>query len=432
MKEFLNQPELEKYTRTYNPGDYLFRENDDSQDLYILVSGHLDVFKGDNSISDLSEPGTMLGEMSFLLRSKRTATIVARDTVTVIRIPSEEVTNFLEEFPAIAQKITSMLARRLNETTNVMHGLKEFCDQLPDAVIMTDKNQKILAWNTAAERLYGRSWTQMRSRSIDEIYDNQGVYKQFMAELAATKSVKEKILKINHPIEHWKFVSISTTVLLDGNHDTRGYLFIGRDVTKTHTMSQKQKKVVNFLLPIALLIIIPLVFQLWKNYLHQPEIISTQAEQIGFQSRITRDYLGLSLLLSNPLIEGDRSRSTALMEEYFALHDPGRFAITGILLLDKDNRIVNIYSKEIGSSPFALRDTEYAGVKFKSTTDQEERCATVFLISRNQVGGNEGVDLAFDLEKENEDIGRLIFQLDMKILQEEYHINVNDLAAIRY
>ncbi|NIV69204.1 MAG: PAS domain-containing protein, partial [Phycisphaerae bacterium] len=52
----------------------------------------------------------------------------------------------------------------------MLYGLKEVSDQLPDAVIVTDKAGRILVWNAAAERVYGRDWPQMRNAKIDEIY----------------------------------------------------------------------------------------------------------------------------------------------------------------------------------------------------------------------------------------------------------------------
>ncbi len=432
MKEYLKQPALNKYSTSYQAGEFLFREGEDSQDLYILVSGDLDVFKGEEHISEITEPGTLFGEMSFLLRSKRTATISARNIVTVIRLPSGEVNAFLDEFPAIAREITSILARRLDETTNVMHGLKEFCNHLPDAVIMTDKEQKILAWNKPAEKLYGRAWSQMKNKSIDEIYDNQAAYKQFMAELNSNKTVKEQILKINHPFEEWKFVSTSTTILYDHNHQARGYLFLGRDVTRSHGFKRKQQMTRKFIYSLLLITLITsglffVKMQVLKDQRHE----ATQVQK-PFTSRIARDSMGLSLVLSRPLGEGDIETSTRVMDDYFAYQNPGDFGIIGLLLLDKDNRIVNAYTPESLQSPFEIRGTAYSGSRFHTESGPEESRGTVYLVSRGPESQTEGADLSFDITRGGEHLGSLIFQLDMEKIDKQYDIGIKTLSELDF
>ncbi|MEA2083378.1 MAG: PAS domain-containing protein [Thermodesulfobacteriota bacterium] len=139
----------------------------------------------------------------------------------VIRVPGDEIGSFIDRFPAIAPEITRRLAMRLRDTTRVMHGFKEFCDRMPDAVIMTDKERRILAWNRTAEKLYGRTWTQMRHKSLDQIYEDQASYQQFIAELEAARTVREKPLKIHHPQESWRFVSTSTTMLYDDSRNVQ-------------------------------------------------------------------------------------------------------------------------------------------------------------------------------------------------------------------
>ena len=46
LDEVINDPDLEKYISTFQAGETIFLEGDHSQDLYILVSGELDILKG--------------------------------------------------------------------------------------------------------------------------------------------------------------------------------------------------------------------------------------------------------------------------------------------------------------------------------------------------------------------------------------------------
>ena len=169
---------LNKYLTSFEKGKVIFFEGDDTQDLFILVSGHIDILKGKKKIVEITEKGSLFGEMSFLLGTKRTASVKATNDVKTIRIPKQEIATFLHEFPDVAREITKLLAQRLDKTNQVLYGLKEFCDQLPDAVIATDKEGKIITWNSAAEKLYGRTWDQMCNKSVEKIYEAPKVYQK--------------------------------------------------------------------------------------------------------------------------------------------------------------------------------------------------------------------------------------------------------------
>ena len=158
LDNIINNPDLAKYIASFKPEQTIFLEGDDSQDLYVLVSGWVDIYKGDKKIREVTIKGAFFGEMSFFLGSKRTASVKAKIDVKVIRIPKDEISQFLQDHPNAAKEITKRLAHWLDETTLIVHGLKAFCDQLPDAVIVTDSNGKMLAWNSTAEKLYGRDW----------------------------------------------------------------------------------------------------------------------------------------------------------------------------------------------------------------------------------------------------------------------------------
>jgi CRP-like cAMP-binding protein len=170
IDEIINNPDLAKYLIPFTSGQTIFLEGDDSQDLYILVAGQVEIFKGDKKIRDITQEGSVFGEVSFFLGDRRTASVKAKTEVEVICIPKEEIKLFLEECPSAGSEIIRRLSQWLTEATQMLYGLKELCDQLPDAVIMTDKEGRILVWNAAAEKLYGRDWPQMRDTNVDEIY----------------------------------------------------------------------------------------------------------------------------------------------------------------------------------------------------------------------------------------------------------------------
>jgi PAS domain S-box-containing protein len=243
--KIINNAEIKKYYTYFNQGDTIFFEGDNSQDLFILVSGELDVFKGNKHITKITKQGAPFGEITFFFNTERTATVKALNSVTAIQIPKNEISVFLHEFPTISWEITILLAQRLDKTSRILYGLKEISDQLPDAVIVTDKEGKIITWNNAAEELYGRQFNEMHNSLIENIYESPELYKKFIEEVRANYSVREKIFKIKHPENRTLFVSTSTTFLYDGHHNFQGVISLGRDVTDVVMLEKKYKNVIQ-------------------------------------------------------------------------------------------------------------------------------------------------------------------------------------------
>jgi len=69
------------------PGREIITEGAMEQALYILVSGEVNVVVGDRIVGTLGK-GDCVGELGFLTQAKRSATVVARDDVTTLKIDS--------------------------------------------------------------------------------------------------------------------------------------------------------------------------------------------------------------------------------------------------------------------------------------------------------------------------------------------------------
>ena len=59
IDEIISNPDLAKYRITFTSGQTIFLEGDDSQDLYILVAGRVEIFKGAKKIREISEEGSI-------------------------------------------------------------------------------------------------------------------------------------------------------------------------------------------------------------------------------------------------------------------------------------------------------------------------------------------------------------------------------------
>jgi CRP/FNR family transcriptional regulator/CRP/FNR family cyclic AMP-dependent transcriptional regulator len=96
----------------------LFYEDDLSRELYILMSGSVEVLKAGRTIATISEEGAFIGEMSPLRGAPRSATVVAREDSVLLVVPEDKFHQFFTRHPAVCLLLARTLASRL-EATNV-------------------------------------------------------------------------------------------------------------------------------------------------------------------------------------------------------------------------------------------------------------------------------------------------------------------------
>lgn len=97
----------------FKPGDAVFQQGEESNHLYFIVSGEYEVIANNKRVSTLSPVDVFLGEMSFLLKNKRTATVRALTHGSLIKISKQEYIQTLKEKPQYAFFLARMLAERL-------------------------------------------------------------------------------------------------------------------------------------------------------------------------------------------------------------------------------------------------------------------------------------------------------------------------------
>jgi PAS domain S-box-containing protein len=432
LTEIINNPDLDKYMTSFEGGRTIFLEGDDSQDLYILVSGILDVIKGHTKIGEVAEAGAFFGEMSFFLGASRTATVKARSDARTIRIPKEEITTFLVEFPEVAREITKLLAKRLDARSQVLYGLKEFVDQLPDAVILTDRNMKILTWNTAAERLYGREDNQMRCKPVEEIHEEPQDYKKFLEEVQSKYSVSEKVLKIKHPEKGTRYISTSTTVLYDGHHNFQGIISIGRDVTAVKKLERRYRIARTWFIPSLILLgmLAAAVFYGYPYFSRGYQTIDIKKQDL--RDLLAKDYLLLKSLLTDPFAAGDRSKTSRLMKEFFEIQTAKAMPYNGLVLLDTDKKVFDAYSIKKDTHVTEMIGSSYAGIAFEGSEKSLHRVLTLYRIDKDHPMGSRGIEITFEMEKDNRFLGWSVFQMNMDVLETVYVIDIDSLKKFQF
>jgi len=103
--------------REMRRGDVLFREGDDPDELFVVVSGRIAIanksIDGRESMVALMEEGDLFGEMGLFDGRGRSAEARALETSVVTAVPYGPVRSLYEDDPALLWRVVAMLAGRL-------------------------------------------------------------------------------------------------------------------------------------------------------------------------------------------------------------------------------------------------------------------------------------------------------------------------------
>jgi PAS domain S-box-containing protein len=430
VDDVANNPALAEYLRTFERGQTVFLEGDRTQDLCVLISGQLEVLKGEKIISAINEGGTVFGEIAFLLGTGRTATVRARNEAKVLCIPKEHVPRFLKDFPDAVWEIPQTLARRLDELSHVVYGMKTFLDKLPDAVVVTDREGKILSCNTAAERLYGRNWDQMDHVPLEALYADPEAFRKCFEEVFSQRSAGERSFPISHPETGVRYVSTSNTVLRDANHNLEGVLFLGRDTTGTRNLQKRQRRLWISLVSVFLLTVTLAAILFWYYpYLRKGSQLMDR-RKLALREKIENDRTMLSSLLGKPLGVHDRTRAGLVLADFFGKQAGKESPYKGILLLGSD-KIVFAACGSAETTAHSIGST-YAGVVFSPRPGSTHFLLTLFWADEAHPMGVKSVELAFEMKRGGVTVGWLIFRMDMHVLKKDFGIEENDLKNFRF
>ena len=432
LEKTLKDPKLKVFSKEFKAGSNIFVEGESSQDLYMLISGKLEVLKGNKKITDISRTGSLFGEMSFLLGVKRTATIKAASEVKTICIPRDKISFFLNEFPDVSEEITKILAERLEETSQMLYGLKEFSDQLPDAVILTDRKSKILTCNKAAEELYGKESDLLKNKPIEHIYVEPDKYKEYIKEVRSNNTVRERILRIQHPEKGMRYISISTTLLYDGRNEFQGTLSLGRDVTAVENLKIKYKRFRFLVLPF-LLIFAGMLGTLFFGYPYFTKgFEANKDKKLELRNIMSKDYFLMKSLLIEPLINGDIDKTNRIVKNFFISQPDETIPYLGIILLNNERKVFNAYMVNPNIDILKIIGSSYSGIDFQPIGDSPHSLLSLYRVRKDKPMGEKYVEIAFELLSGNHRLGWIIFQMDMDFIHNEYNVVESDLLEFEF
>lgn len=96
-------------------GEYLFREGDTGNLMYVLVRGEAEIEMGDLSI-EICRPGDIVGEMAMVDGSPRAASVTARSDCEFAVIDNKRFHFLVDEAPRFALDVMRVMAQRLKQS----------------------------------------------------------------------------------------------------------------------------------------------------------------------------------------------------------------------------------------------------------------------------------------------------------------------------
>ena len=97
-------------------GDTVFSEGEESSYLYYIISGEFEVIVGEKSVGVLNPSDMFMGEMSFLLNRKRSATVIAKRASRLLKISQKEFIKIIKKYPNYMLLLSRLLAQRLSRS----------------------------------------------------------------------------------------------------------------------------------------------------------------------------------------------------------------------------------------------------------------------------------------------------------------------------
>lgn len=119
-------------TRTFEAGDKLITQGEESSGLYLVASGSLSVIHrsdDDLAISKLG-PGDVVGEVALVLRRPSNADVVAEHPTVTLHLPRDEFLDLIKAHPEVLAELYELAVKRDEETRSLVAQEATDADEL--------------------------------------------------------------------------------------------------------------------------------------------------------------------------------------------------------------------------------------------------------------------------------------------------------------
>jgi CRP/FNR family cyclic AMP-dependent transcriptional regulator len=108
----LNMVQSISSSRTYEPGEKVFIEGTPGATMYVVLDGNIEIHVGDKPM-EVAGRGAIIGEMSLIDSSTRSATVVAKDFCVLAQVNRSQFLSLMEKTPRFALSVMKTLVTRL-------------------------------------------------------------------------------------------------------------------------------------------------------------------------------------------------------------------------------------------------------------------------------------------------------------------------------
>lgn len=117
--------EFKQLKAVFPENTVLFEENTDSKEMYILLSGEVEVTKNGTKIATINTSGAYIGEMATLLDSMRTATVRTTKKSVFLKVEQKDIDTLFKVTPELGYKLSVTLAERVADMTDKLSRLSK-------------------------------------------------------------------------------------------------------------------------------------------------------------------------------------------------------------------------------------------------------------------------------------------------------------------
>ncbi|MBO4712227.1 cyclic nucleotide-binding domain-containing protein [bacterium] len=99
---------------TFEKGQYIVNEGDLGKEMYMIVKGEVEVVAGGNVVAVMKD-GAGFGEMALIDSQPRSADIIAKNDVLVLKMESDDFLEILKQRDEVALGVIRVLTGRIRE-----------------------------------------------------------------------------------------------------------------------------------------------------------------------------------------------------------------------------------------------------------------------------------------------------------------------------
>lgn len=105
-------------------GSFLFREGEDGNKMFVLVSGKAEIVVGNRVVEVMAE-GSVVGEMGVISPEPRSASVLASTDCTFAEVDEKRFLFLVQQTPYFALQVMKLLAERLRNTNRLVPEIED-------------------------------------------------------------------------------------------------------------------------------------------------------------------------------------------------------------------------------------------------------------------------------------------------------------------